>query len=106
MATLGGSIGKASPTLFCHPQRSLKFLVHRDDFVVSEESVGLVWMRIELESKLEINTTILVDEPGVSKEVKILNRKLCWHDGVGLQWARDPAGMSSPRISPVPPILP
>ena len=30
--------------------------------------------RNELESKLEINTTVLGDEPGMSKEVKILNR--------------------------------
>ena len=42
MATLGFSIGKASPVLFCHPQRSLKCLVHGDDFVVSGEPVHLV----------------------------------------------------------------
>ena len=59
MAALGFSIGKASPVLFCHPQRSLKSLVHGDEFVVSGEPVDLVWMRNELESKLEINTTIL-----------------------------------------------
>ena len=52
------------------------------------EPVGLVWMRNELESQLEINNTILGDEPGMSMEVKILNRKLCWHDGVGITcWA-------------------
>ena len=45
MATLGFSIGKASPVLFRHPQRSLKCLVHGDDFVVSGEPVDLVWMR-------------------------------------------------------------
>ena len=89
MATLGFSIGKASPVLFCHPQRSLKCLVHGDDFVVSGEPVDLVWMRNELETKLEINTTILGDEPGMSKEVKILNRKLCWHDGVGISCEAD-----------------
>ena len=33
---------------------------------------------------MEINTKILGAEPGMSKEVKILNRKLCWHDGVGI----------------------
>ena len=88
MATLGFSIGKASPVLFCHPQRSLTCLVHGDDFVVSGEPVDLVWMRNELESKLEINTTILGDEPGMSKEVKILNRKL-WHDGVGISCEAD-----------------
>ena len=46
-------------------------------------------MRIELESKLQINTTILGDEPGMSKEVKILNTKLCWHDGVGISYEAD-----------------
>ena len=25
----------------------------------------------------------------MSKEVKILNRKLCWHDGVGISYAAD-----------------
>ena len=84
MATLGFSIGEASPVLFCHLQRSLKCLVRGDDFVVSGEPVDLVWMRNVLESGLEINTTILGDEPGMSKEVMMLNRKLCWHDGVGI----------------------
>ena len=51
--------------------------------------MDLVWMRNELESKLEINTTILGDEPGMSKEVKILNGKLCWHDGVGISYEAD-----------------
>ena len=46
-------------------------------------------MRNELESKLEINATTLGDEPGMSKEVKILNRKLCWHDGDGISYEAD-----------------
>ena len=69
MATLGFSIGKASPVLFCHPQNSLKCLVRGDDCVVSGEPMDLVWMRNELEPKLEINATILGDGPGMSKEV-------------------------------------
>ena len=89
MATLGFSIGETSPVLFCHPQRSLKCLVHGDDFVVSGEPTDLVWMRNELESKLEIDTAILGDGPGMSKEVKILNRKLRWHDGVGISYEAD-----------------
>ena len=83
MATLAFTIGKASPVLFCHHQRGLKCLVHGDVFVVSGEPVDLVWMRHELES------TILGDEPGMSKEVKILNRELCWHDGVGISHEAD-----------------
>ena len=46
-------------------------------------------MRNELDSKLEINTTILGDEPGMSKEVKILNRKLSQHEGVGIPYEAD-----------------
>ena len=46
--------------------------------------MDLVWMRNELESRLQINTTVLGDEPGMSKEVKILNRKLCCHGGIGI----------------------
>ena len=88
-AALGFSIGKASPVLFCHHQRSLKCLVHGDDFVVSGEPVDLVWMRNELESKLEISTTILGDDTEMSTEVKILNRKLCWHEGVGISYEAD-----------------
>ena len=56
---------------------------------MSGEPVDLVWMRSELEPQLDINTTILGDEPGMSKEVKILNRKLCWHDGVGISYEAD-----------------
>ena len=63
--------------------------MHGDDFVVSGEPVDLVWMRNELESKLEIHTTILGDGPGMAKEVKILNRKLCWHDGAGISYEAD-----------------
>ena len=74
MTTLGFSIGKASPVLFCHNRRSFKCIVQGADFVVSGEPTDLVWMRNELESKLEIDTAIFVDGPGMSKEVKILNR--------------------------------
>ena len=84
MATLGFSIGKASPAVFCHTQKSMKCLVHGDDFVVSGDPVDLVWMRNELGSKLEINTAILGGETGMSMEVKVLNRRLRWHDGVAI----------------------
>ena len=46
-------------------------------------------MRNEVESKLEINTAILGDGPGMPKEVRISNRKLCWHDGVGTSYEAD-----------------
>ena len=67
----------------------MKCLVHGDDFVVSGEPTDLVWMRNELEPRLEIDTAILGDGPGMSKEVKILNRKLRWHDGVGIFYEAD-----------------
>ena len=63
--------------------------MHGDDFVVSGEPVDLVWMRNEVESKLEISTSILGDGPGMSQEVRIPNIKLCWHDGVGTSYDAD-----------------
>ena len=36
-----------------------------------------------------MNTTISGDEPGMSKEVKILSGKLCWPDGVGISHEAD-----------------
>ena len=90
MATLGFSNGKASPVLFYHHQRSLKCLVHGDDFVVSGEPVDLVSMRSELESKLEINTHNTWGRTrNVEGGVKILKRKLCWPDGVGISYEAD-----------------
>ena len=83
------SIGKVSPVLFCHHRKSLKCLVQGDDIVVSAEPADLVWMRNELESKLEITTAILGDGLWMSREVKILNRKLRWHDGVGISHEAD-----------------
>ena len=71
-----------------------------DDFVVSGETVDLVWMLNELESKLDINTSMLGDGPGMSKEVKILDRKLCWHDGaryISLKQTRNMQKQSSAR---------
>ena len=64
---LGAMVSHPSQTVVYDPgssvsqrvQAGLKCLVHGDDFVVSGEPVDLVWMRNELESKLEINTTIL-----------------------------------------------
>ena len=50
--------------LFCHPQRSIEMSLHGDDFLVPGEPVDLVWMKNELESKLEINTTIVGTDQG------------------------------------------
>ena len=65
LATLGFTSGKVSLVLFCHPQRSLKCLAHGDDSTVSGVRVDFVWMRNELESKLEFNTTIFGDVRGM-----------------------------------------
>ena len=63
MATLGSRLVRLRP-LFCHPQRSIEMSLHGDDFFVPGEPVDLVWMKNELESKLEINTTIVGTDQG------------------------------------------
>ena len=59
MATLGFSIGKASAVLFCHqsPEKFEMSCARRRLRCVGR-TVDLVWIRSELESKLEINSTI------------------------------------------------
>ena len=45
----------------------------------------LVSQSVGLHPFCSVITAILGDGPGMPKEVKILNRKLCWHDGVGIE---------------------
>ena len=53
------------------------------------EPVDLVWMRTVLESKLKSILQYWVANPGMSKDIKILNSKLRWHDGVGISCEAD-----------------
>ena len=89
MATLGFSIGKASPVLFCHPLKKFEISCARRRFRCVRRTSGSGLDEKRVGRNWKSNTTILGDEPGMSKEVKILNRKLCWHDGVGISYEAD-----------------
>ena len=90
MKELGFIQGKSSGVLFYHPQRNIKTLVHGDDFFSSGTLTDLAWMRKELEGKFDITSAIIGKEPELAKEVKILNRIVRWHDGVGISYRADP----------------
>ena len=89
MATLGFSIGKASPVLFCHPLKKFEMSCARRRFRCVRRTSGSGLDEKRVGRNWKSNTTILGDEPGMSKEVKILNRKLCWHDEVGISYEAD-----------------
>ena len=90
MASLGFRQGRSSPVLFYHDKRDIKTLVHGDDFLSSGKPEDLAWFKGELEKKFDITTTTMGEGPGLENELKILNRKVTWHDGVGISYEADP----------------
>lgn len=65
-------------------------MVHGGDFVASGHTSELIWLGTQVEGELEITTTIMANGDGHAKEVRILNRKFVWHDGVGMSCEADP----------------
>ena len=89
MRRLGFKRGKSSAVLFFHPQRGIKTLVHGDDFLSSGRPEDLAWFKGELEAKYDITTTIIGEDRAMGKELKILNRTVVWHDGIGISYEAD-----------------
>ena len=50
---------------------------------------GLDEKRVGVEAGNQITLQYLGTKPRMSREVKIMNRKFCWHDGVGISWEAD-----------------
>ena len=76
MLNLGFVLGKSSSVIFYHPERDIMTLVHGDDFVSSGRPEELVWLRLQMEAKYEITTSVLGPHDGMKREVKVLDRRL------------------------------
>ena len=76
LRTLALSEASQTPCVFYNKDHNIRTLVHGDDYASVGSFHGLNWMRIELESKFDMKTTMVGHSkaPGVSKEGKILNR--------------------------------
>ena len=90
MLNAGFELGKSSPFIFDHRLRDILVFVHGDDFVSSGETSDLEWLRKVLEAAYPIKTTVLGGGKQQSKEARVLNRIIRWHDEVGLSYEADP----------------
>ena len=66
--------GKATPCAFFHPARRIWLMVHGDDYFSCGERSNVAWFRGQLEAQFDMKTTVVGDEFGEAKRVKILNR--------------------------------
>ena len=64
--------GKGHPSVFWHPTRHIKTLVHGDDYVTSGDANDLNWVEAELKKAYEINSVRLGE--GANAEGEVLNR--------------------------------
>lgn len=84
------SAGRTSPCLFYHSTRDVVALVHGDDFVSAGSPEDLEWLRTVLAKRYCIKTTIIGEQAKFNKHVRVLNRLLRWHCGVGITIEPDP----------------
>ena len=68
MLELGFTQGKSSGSVFFHPGRKVRTVIHGDDFLSSGSRVNLHWLKKGLEEKLEIKTTIMGEAKEEVKE--------------------------------------
>jgi hypothetical protein len=86
MVKNGFSVGRYSAQNFWHPERQLAVSVHGDDFFATGSETDLKWLEKVLSEAFEIKVEILGPGPSHSKEIRILNRVLTWHDwGIGYE---------------------
>ena len=64
--------------------------VHGDDFVSSGSPEDLEWLRTVLNNKYCIKTTVIGEQGKLEKHVRVLNRLVRWHAGVGITVEADP----------------
>ena len=78
MVELGFRQGRSSGSVFFHPERRVRTVIHGDDFLSSADRADLRWLKGNLERKLDIKTTMMGPAEGEVKEMKILNRIVRW----------------------------
>ena len=74
--------GVGHPSVFWHPERQIRTIVHGDDYVSSGFDDDLLWLEGELAKAYEIKTQKLGLANGWEKQGKVLNRIVsCTDDG-------------------------
>ena len=89
LVSLGFVAGRGHPSIFAHPTKDIKMLVHGDDYFPSGSRKDLDWFEGELSKQYEIQTQRLGVGTGCESEVKILNRIVRW-TAKGIEMEADP----------------
>ena len=89
LESVGFKRGRGHPSVFHHPERGLKALVHGDDYVASGASKDIDWFKAELEKAYEIQTQHIGFGAGRPREGKVLNRIIRCTD-IGYEVEADP----------------
>ena len=77
LVSIGFVRGIGHPCVFAHPERSIRTVVHGDDYASAGPPEELKWLQKELEAKFEIRRShTLGHEAGDEAEGKVLNRIL------------------------------
>ena len=63
-----------SPSIYFHRKRSIRALVHGDDFISTGQRQQVAWFRMMLEARFEITTTIVGSGDNEAREARLLNR--------------------------------
>ena len=71
---LGFRRGRGHPSVFWHPKRLIKTLVHGDDYVSAGDTDSLRWLEDELSKAYELQSQKLGRESDQQLEGKVLNR--------------------------------
>ena len=78
LVKIGFKRGRGHISVFHHPERGIKTLVHGDDYCSAGKRTDLDWLQAELEKAYELKTQRVSSRQGASVEGKVLNRIVRW----------------------------
>ena len=89
LQSIGFIVGRGHPSVFHHPGRDVRVLVHGDDYLSSGYAKDLDWLKACLEKQYELQSQRIGVGEGKSSEGKILNRIVRWTSN-GFEMEADP----------------
>ena len=74
LESIGFIRGRGHPSVFWHPEKMIKTLVHGDDYVSAGDEAAMTWLGEELSKVYEIHTQKLAMGKDHQQEGQVLNR--------------------------------
>ena len=83
---MGFTQGKASPCHFHHCTRNIRTVVHGDDFLSVGPQEELKRMKMQLEERFDLKSSVLGPDKGEQREIRNPNQVMQWGNE-GIIWA-------------------